>query len=100
MVVADVVISTAGFMVMVRTSNMTCREYHEGFLKLILPMFDSLKTPLKLAVLVGVAFSVQACAVIAVADAAVTVVATGVKITAKGVGAVAGALLPGDDKKE
>jgi hypothetical protein len=32
----------------------------------------------------------QACAVVAVADAAVTVVATGVKVAAKTVGAVAG----------
>jgi hypothetical protein len=34
------------------------------------------------------------CAVVAVADAAVTVVATGVKITAKAVGAVADAVIP------
>ncbi len=63
-------------------------------------MFDSLKTPLRWALFAGVALSLQACAVIAVADAAVTVVATGVKITAKGVGAVAGALLPGDEEKK
>ena len=59
------------------------------------PMFNSLKTLLRWSLCAGVAWSLQACAVIAVADAAVTVVATGVKITAKGVGAVAGALLPG-----
>ena len=42
--------------------------------------------------------ALQACAVVAVADAAVTVVATGVKVTAKAVGAVADAVLPdGDD---
>lgn len=42
--------------------------------------------------------ALQACAVIAVADAAVTVVATGVKVTAKAVGAVADAVIPdGDD---
>lgn len=42
--------------------------------------------------------ALQACAVIAVADAAVTVVATGVKFTAKAVGAVADAVIPdGDD---
>ena len=35
------------------------------------------------------------CAVVAVADAAVTVVATGVKVTAKAVGAVADAVIPG-----
>lgn len=40
----------------------------------------------------------QGCAVVAVADAAVTVVATGVKVTAKAVGAVADAVIPdGDD---
>jgi len=43
------------------------------------------------------------CAVIAVADAAVSVVATGVKVTAKTVGAVADAVIPDgdeDDKKK
>lgn len=40
----------------------------------------------------------QGCAVVAVADAGITVVATGVKITAKAVGAVADAVIPdGDD---
>jgi hypothetical protein len=38
--------------------------------------------------------TLQACAVVAVADAAVTVVATGVKVTAKAVGAVADAVIP------
>lgn len=42
----------------------------------------------------GVILTLQACAVVAVADAAVTVVATGVKITAKAVGAVADAVIP------
>ena len=42
--------------------------------------------------------SLQGCAVVAVADAAVTVVATGVSVTAKAVGAVANAVIPdGDD---
>lgn len=42
----------------------------------------------------------QACAVVAVADAAITVVATGVKVTAKAVGAVADVVIPdGDDDK-
>ena len=39
------------------------------------------------------------CAVVAVADAAVTVVATGVKVTAKAVGAVADAVIP-DGRQE
>jgi len=40
------------------------------------------------------------CAVVAVADAAATVVATGVKVTAKTVGAVADAVIPdGDEEK-
>lgn len=43
---------------------------------------------------VGIVLSLQACAVIAVADAAVTVVATGVKVTAKAAGAVAEAVIP------
>lgn len=38
--------------------------------------------------------ALQGCAVVAVADAAVTVVATGVKTTAKAVGAVANAVIP------
>ena len=41
------------------------------------------------------------CAVVAVADAAVTVVATGVKVTAKAVGAAADAIIPdGDDESD
>ena len=44
--------------------------------------------------------TLQACAVVAVADAAVTVVATGVKITAKTIGAVADAVIPGGDDSQ
>lgn len=51
----------------------------------------------RLVVAASVILSLQACAVIAVADAAVTVVATGVKVTAKAVGAVVGAIIPGRD---
>ena len=41
------------------------------------------------------------CAVVAVADAAVTVVATGVKVTAKTVGAAVDLVIPdGDDDKK
>jgi hypothetical protein len=52
--------------------------------------------------LLGLALSVlllglQGCAVVAVADAAVTVVATGVSVTAKAVGAVANAVIPDGD---
>lgn len=47
-----------------------------------------------LLVAASVILSLQACAVIAVADAAVTVVASGVRVTAKAVGAVVGAVLP------
>lgn len=42
----------------------------------------------------------QACAVVAVADAAITVVATGVKVTAKAVGAVADVVIPDGDDDE
>lgn len=38
--------------------------------------------------------ALSGCAVVAVADAAATVVATGVKVTAKAVGAVADAVIP------
>lgn len=44
------------------------------------------------------AAGLSGCAVVAVADAAVTVVATGVKVTAKAVGAVADAVIPDGDK--
>lgn len=63
---------------------------------LVRPTF-TLPTPkngMKLAAIAFTVLSLQACAVIAVTDAAVTVVATGVKVTAKAVGAVAGAVLP------
>lgn len=53
------------------------------------------------ALLLGlVILSVSGCSVIAVADAAVTVVATGVKVTAKAVGAVADAAIPDDEPTE
>ncbi len=56
---------------------------------------------LRLMTITIVATSLSGCAVIAVADAAVSVVATGVKVTAKAVGAVADAVIPdGDDKKD
>ena len=47
-----------------------------------------------------IVISLQACAVVAVADAAVTVVATGVKVAAKTVGAVVDVVLPDDDDVE
>jgi hypothetical protein len=46
------------------------------------------------ACLLVIASLLSGCAVVAVADAAVTVVATGVKVTAKAVGAVADAVIP------
>ena len=56
------------------------------------------KTMLQYTVAASLILSLQGCAVVAVADAAVTVVATGVKVTAKAVGAVADAIIPdGDD---
>ncbi len=54
--------------------------------------------PYVLLLMMAVTGSLSGCAVIAVADAAVTVAATGVKIAAKTVGAVADAVIPdGDD---
>lgn len=56
------------------------------------------KTRARWVGIAGALLALQACAVVAVADAAVTVVATGVKVTAKAVGAVADAVIPdGDD---
>ena len=56
-----------------------------------------LKTVLQYTVADSLILSLHGCAVVAVADAAVTVVATGVKVTAKAVGAVADAIIPGGD---
>lgn len=53
-----------------------------------------MKTNLKLAMVASLILSLQACAVVAIADAAASVVATGVKVTAKAVGAVADAVIP------
>jgi len=53
-----------------------------------------MKNSLKLALVGSLILTLQACAVVAVADAAVTVVATGVKVTAKAAGAVADAVIP------
>lgn len=52
------------------------------------------KKCLQLLIAAALILSLQACAVVTVADAAVTVVATGVKLTAKAVGAVADAVIP------
>lgn len=63
------------------------------------PTHSTLQTVLRCVAVVSVLLTLQACAVVAVADAAVTVVATGVKIAAKVVGAVADAVIPdGDDE--
>lgn len=51
----------------------------------------------RMIVVAGIVLNLQACAVVAVADAAITVVATGVKVTAKAVGAVADAVTPDSD---
>lgn len=52
---------------------------------------------LRMILIASLVLSLQACAVVAVADAAITVVATGVKVTAKTVGAVADAVIPDSD---
>ena len=57
------------------------------------------KRPLATAALAAfLLFHLSGCAVVAVADAAVSVVATGVKVGAKAVGAVADAVIPDGDK--
>lgn len=53
--------------------------------------------PYSFLLMMALAFSLSGCAVIAVADAAVTVAATGVKVAAKTVGAVADAVIPDSD---
>lgn len=58
------------------------------------PSLSAAGMALRLVVGFCMVMSLQACAVVAVADAAVTVVATGVKITAKTVGVVADAVIP------
>ncbi|WP_164931949.1 NF038104 family lipoprotein [Janthinobacterium sp. 17J80-10] len=47
--------------------------------------------------LLAIATCLNGCAVVAVADAVVTVAATGVKVAAKTVGAVADAVIPDDE---
>ena len=55
----------------------------------------------RLFILLPLVSNVSGCAVYTVADTAVTVVVTGVKVTAKAVGAVADAVIPdGDEDKE
>jgi len=58
---------------------------------------QKLKTFPRYVAVACVTLTLQACAVMAVADAAVTVVATGVKVTAKAVGAVVDAVIPDGD---
>jgi len=53
-----------------------------------------------LAAVVLLASTLSGCALVAVADAAVTVVATGVKVTAKAVGAVADAVIPDGESSD
>lgn len=60
----------------------------------VIPLLSTTTMVLRLVFGISMLMSVQACAVVAVADAAVTVVATGVKVTAKAVGAVADAVIP------
>jgi hypothetical protein len=53
------------------------------------------------ALIVSILLStLSGCAVVTVADAAVTVVATGVKVAAKTVGAVADAVIPDEDDEK
>ena len=55
---------------------------------------------INLSVACGLALSLQGCAVVAVADAAITVTATAVKVGAKAVGAVADAVIPDSKEKK
>lgn len=59
---------------------------------LLLPM-----VVVRMMLIASLVLNLQGCAVVAVADAAITVVATGVKVTAKTVGAVADAVIPDSD---
>lgn len=54
----------------------------------------------ELILMVALTPLIGGCAVVAVADAAVTVVATTVKVGAKVVGAAVDVVIPDDDKKE
>lgn len=55
-------------------------------------------TAFRLLILLPLILNVPGCAVYTVADTAVTVVATGVKVTARAVGAVADAVIPEGDE--
>ena len=54
----------------------------------------------KVATFITMVSLCQSCAVVAVADAAVTVAATTVKVGAKVVGAAVDVVIPDDDKKD
>jgi hypothetical protein len=58
------------------------------------PRLSITKMTLRLVLGISMALSLQTCAVVAVPDAAVAVVATGAKVTAKTGGAVADAVIP------
>jgi hypothetical protein len=62
--------------------------------KPVKPLLSTTKMTFRLVGVISMVLTLQSCAVVAVADAAVTVVATGVKVTAKTVGAVADAVIP------
>ena len=57
-------------------------------------MPETVRVVLQWVIALSAATALQGCAVVAVADAAVTVVATGVKTAAKAVGAAANAVIP------
>ncbi|MDO8863466.1 NF038104 family lipoprotein [Haliea sp. E1-2-M8] len=53
--------------------------------------------PVRILLILAIPFVVSGCAVVTVADAAVTVVATGVKVVAKTTGAVVDAAIPDNE---
>ncbi len=62
-------------------------------------LFIAPKSAALISISAAVFCTVTGCAVVAVADAAVTIVATGAKVTAKTIGAAADLVLPSTDKK-
>lgn len=63
-------------------------------------MTNQISRVFRLVLVLGSMSMLPGCAVVAVADAAVTVVATGVKVTAKTIGAVVDVVIPDKNKDD
>ncbi len=77
------------------THDAACHYFFAEYI--FMGVFSKSITTFQRMMIAILAIHLSGCAVVAVADAAVTVVATGVKVTAKAVGAVADVVIPDED---